>query len=623
MRATFSLGGMGLIVGVFSFAGPTRAADILHATEFQVTFDTNGHSTPMVGHDSVGDLVVYSQYPVVNGAAGNAGIYYQRVANGAPTGAVVTVADSPENQWLNDVSGDNIVYTLSPAIGQLGNIVLYQISTGLSRNLTSLGDCWAPRIYGDVVVWIEVMADGSGQVVEYQISSGVPVQTTVMGGPIPSASQATVGDRFVVWAQFVNNQYDLAAYDMQKGVSFAVANNPQLDEMAPSTEGAWIVFESASISNTGVAAIEAINVDTGEHRTVVDDNADNQRPHISGNLIAYESNVLNNWQIFVYRLDKADTFQVTNNTQNEHLNDILGNLVTYIDNRNGNDGVFASTLTFATTNPCANLGGDTDGDGVCDNNDNCPTVYNPDQKDSNGNGIGDACEPSTICADLIAGQVPPLVPVLFSGQWLNNCNPQQDNDDHDGDLDPDRIGSQCDGGGSGGGHHHAPCGIFVQRTSVQGNPGEMAVLCLKVQPGTLIKHHDHNSWDGDDDDGDNDDHATPAQPFGLVGWNNAIVFRNADFGRADAAASASEIASNDLRTDIMFPKMMQGGEVDLSILSVRLRPTVPAASEGLGSTSSGAVSSPWHGNGCAAVPSEAVAGLLVAFGLLTARRRQS
>ena len=36
---------------------------------------------------------------------------------------------------------------------------------------------------------------------------------------------------------------------------------------------------------------------------------------------------------------------------------------------------------------------DTDGDGVCDSVDNCPTVPNPDQKDSNGNGIGDACEP--------------------------------------------------------------------------------------------------------------------------------------------------------------------------------------------------------------------------------------
>jgi hypothetical protein len=34
---------------------------------------------------------------------------------------------------------------------------------------------------------------------------------------------------------------------------------------------------------------------------------------------------------------------------------------------------------------------DTDGDGVPDAIDNCPYVYNPDQKDSVGNGIGDAC----------------------------------------------------------------------------------------------------------------------------------------------------------------------------------------------------------------------------------------
>jgi hypothetical protein len=35
---------------------------------------------------------------------------------------------------------------------------------------------------------------------------------------------------------------------------------------------------------------------------------------------------------------------------------------------------------------------DSDGDGICDDVDNCPAVANPDQKDSDGDGIGDACE---------------------------------------------------------------------------------------------------------------------------------------------------------------------------------------------------------------------------------------
>ncbi len=36
---------------------------------------------------------------------------------------------------------------------------------------------------------------------------------------------------------------------------------------------------------------------------------------------------------------------------------------------------------------------DSDGDGVADKNDNCPFTANTDQKDTNGNGIGDVCEP--------------------------------------------------------------------------------------------------------------------------------------------------------------------------------------------------------------------------------------
>jgi len=39
---------------------------------------------------------------------------------------------------------------------------------------------------------------------------------------------------------------------------------------------------------------------------------------------------------------------------------------------------------------------DTDSDGIPDVSDNCPTIYNPDQADSDHNGVGDACEPTLI-----------------------------------------------------------------------------------------------------------------------------------------------------------------------------------------------------------------------------------
>ncbi|HUN80314.1 MAG TPA: thrombospondin type 3 repeat-containing protein, partial [Phycisphaerae bacterium] len=45
------------------------------------------------------------------------------------------------------------------------------------------------------------------------------------------------------------------------------------------------------------------------------------------------------------------------------------------------------------------LPGDFDGDGIPDGSDNCPTVYNPDQTDTDGDGIGDCCDPDSPDAD--------------------------------------------------------------------------------------------------------------------------------------------------------------------------------------------------------------------------------
>lgn len=63
-------------------------------------------------------------------------------------------------------------------------------------------------------------------------------------------------------------------------------------------------------------------------------------------------------------------------------------------------------------------GPDGDGDGVCDLFDNCPTVFNPNQADSNDDGVGDVCQclpdPQNplVCSDhylcYVAKELPPL-----------------------------------------------------------------------------------------------------------------------------------------------------------------------------------------------------------------------
>src|SRR5437667_294457 len=76
---------------------------------------------------------------------------------------------------------------------------------------------------------------------------------------------------------------------------------------------------------------------------------------------------------------------------------------------------------------------DRDGDGVGDACDNCPSVYNPDQADSNHDGVGDACTVSCPDGDADGDRI---------CNSVDNCpfayNPDQ------ADRDGDGIGDACD-----------------------------------------------------------------------------------------------------------------------------------------------------------------------------------
>ena len=93
---------------------------------------------------------------------------------------------------------------------------------------------------------------------------------------------------------------------------------------------------------------------------------------------------------------------------------------------------------------CDLLGGDADGDGVCQDNDNCPAVANADQANGDGDTLGNACDncPAATNQDQADGDVDTV------GNVCDNCPTVANTTQLDGagglEVPADGVGDACD-----------------------------------------------------------------------------------------------------------------------------------------------------------------------------------
>ena len=321
-------------------------ADILHVDEYQITSSSAIETTPTIGNDGFNDLVVFTVTPLIFGEPGPSDIWYQPLVEGAPSGFPIQVTSAATDDRLNDVWGDYIVYTAYDSVSSsTGSIMLYQISTRDLQPISSVMTIHEPRIHDNYVVWREGDTD-SAQVMLYNLSwLGTATDAVVIAGPVPPTFDAQIGDRFVVWAERNDGQYDTIAHDLSDSMTFAVTVTAGVDETRPSTSGAWVVWES-QVHDESTTTIEAVNLDTADFRVIADNGAVNRNPSIDGDLVTWESDVNGNMDVFVYRISTGETFQVTTDPSDQYLNDVFGNLVAYKDTRGFSEDIYVSCLTF-------------------------------------------------------------------------------------------------------------------------------------------------------------------------------------------------------------------------------------------------------------------------------------
>ena len=103
----------------------------------------------------------------------------------------------------------------------------------------------------------------------------------------------------------------------------------------------------------------------------------------------------------------------------------------------------AAPVTSGTTLAVGVTGSaDQDGDGILDQNDNCPTIANADQADSDSDGVGNVCDNCVSVANPRVGS--DVNAFLAANPWATTTGGQRD-DDHDG------YGNKCDAKFSGTG----------------------------------------------------------------------------------------------------------------------------------------------------------------------------
>lgn len=360
----YDVNSSGMVVGTHQFYSYIEGLGYLYNpyqnvdyTTHALTSDTDYYNTnPVMGNDGTSNIVAYiKKEKLSDGSSGPGQVYYQRVSDlGVPIGTPVQLTSDPYEHHSVEISDYFIIWIRD--VGYNSELWRHIFAANNTHFVMSANYREAFKICKWHRAGIWNYPDGLKFVYHINWANNTGERIAEPNSSVDFSIQGEIGDRFIVWRDYVTDSLDIMAYDYNSTTYFTVTNTPGINESHPSTDGPWIVWEE---ENPGTEATKIVlkNMDTDEVRVVVDDGNKNRIPRISGDFVSFESNIDGFYNPFIYHIPTACIGRLGEGYPHKGSADIKGNLIAFSATSGGHTDIYATHFFGAGLMELGSLGG--------------------------------------------------------------------------------------------------------------------------------------------------------------------------------------------------------------------------------------------------------------------------
>ncbi|MEI6916583.1 MAG: hypothetical protein WCL39_15720, partial [Armatimonadota bacterium] len=252
-------------------------------------------TNPAIG----GNRVVFEKRSIVGGTSNI--FLYDLI-----TKTTRALAPGMNNQQNPRIWQDWVVWQEDGSRGS--DIRLCNVKTNAVTTITNTGDCTVPRIADGLISWCRPVDVGTFQV--FVVPLATPSAAFAMFGP--SVANSTHHALSLDTLFVVTQNYDLTHLSRVMPVSLIEKRNlspvgRQKSQSDPSTDGASVVWVEAGASSTDTS-VWSRNLRNGGERQVTNSAAERKLPEVAGDIVAWLEKRNGAWEIWASRLSNSTVF---------------------------------------------------------------------------------------------------------------------------------------------------------------------------------------------------------------------------------------------------------------------------------------------------------------------------